>query len=131
MPDEAKPEPAAGPTPLLKPLTSLPGLCPNDHLRLLTELLKPEVTPLVRRWVAALMLADEAQRLSIVEAVEARIVRAFVESPDVPIHRPGHASDPEVLAEVKPKDTMAPSAPGSGSRAAEVPRQKAKRRIGA
>ena len=49
----------------------------NDHMVLMLELCKPESMPLVRRWVAALMLAPEAERESIVLAVEKQMVKDF------------------------------------------------------
>lgn len=52
-------------------------LSPNDHMVLMLELCKPESMPLVRRWVAALMLAPEAERESIVLAVEKQMVKDF------------------------------------------------------
>ncbi len=52
-------------------------LSPNDHMALMLELCKPESMPLVRRWVAALMLVPEDQRESIVQAVETQIVADF------------------------------------------------------
>ncbi len=44
---------------------------------MLLDLCKPESMPLIRRWVAALMLVPEDQRESIVQAVEKQIVTDF------------------------------------------------------
>lgn len=77
MPDEHTPETGPPRAPLLTPQTSSLALCPNDHLRLLAELLRPETVPAVRRWVAALMMVDEADRPGVVESVEARIVARY------------------------------------------------------
>ncbi len=46
-------------------------------MTLMLELCKPESMPLIRRWVAALMLVPESERESIVQAVEAQIVADF------------------------------------------------------
>jgi len=48
---------------------------------MMLELCKPESMPLIRRWVAALMLVPEDQRESIVQAVEKQIVADFVNRP--------------------------------------------------
>ncbi len=50
---------------------------PNEHVRMLVELLRSGSPELSRRWVAALMLVPEDRRESIVEAVEAQIVEEF------------------------------------------------------
>lgn len=52
-------------------------LLPNEHLRMLTGLLKPCGPELARRWLAALMMVPEDRRETIVEAVEAQIVEEF------------------------------------------------------
>ena len=52
-------------------------LLPNDHLRMLIELLRPDNIELTRRWVAALMLAPESERSQIVSAVEKQLVEEF------------------------------------------------------
>jgi hypothetical protein len=48
-------------------------------MALMLELCKPESMPLVRRWVAALMLVPESERESIVQAVEAQIVKDYTD----------------------------------------------------
>ncbi|MEN0020082.1 MAG: hypothetical protein AAF747_04260 [Planctomycetota bacterium] len=50
---------------------------PNDHLRLLTELLRPIGPELARRWLASLALVPEAERAAIVAEVEKRIAETF------------------------------------------------------
>ncbi|MEO0482081.1 MAG: hypothetical protein AAF138_00460 [Planctomycetota bacterium] len=55
-------------------------LLPNDHIRLLTELLRHGNAELARRWVAALMLVPEADRASVVEAVEAQIAAEYADA---------------------------------------------------
>lgn len=52
-------------------------LSPSDHLRLLVDLLKPIGPELARRWVAALLLIPEEERLAVIENVEAEIVRQY------------------------------------------------------
>ncbi|GAB4386444.1 MAG: hypothetical protein Kow0022_15440 [Phycisphaerales bacterium] len=52
-------------------------LLPNDHVRMLTELLRPCGPELARRWLAALLLVPTDQRESVVQAVEEQIVREF------------------------------------------------------
>jgi hypothetical protein len=66
-------------------------LCPNDHLRLLVELLQPAGPELARRWLAALMLVPPEEREQVVASVEARLVKVYgqalparMESPDGP-----------------------------------------------
>lgn len=57
-----------------------PTLLPNDHTRMLVELLRlaggtgPE---LVRRWVAALLSVPADEREAVVEAVEARLLEEY------------------------------------------------------
>ena len=52
-------------------------LSPSDHLRLLVDLLKPVGPEIARRWVAALVLVPEEERLAVIESVEAEIVRQY------------------------------------------------------
>ncbi len=54
-----------------------PGLSPNDHLRLLVELLRPSGAELTRRWVTALLTAPEADREEIVASVERRMAEVY------------------------------------------------------
>lgn len=75
-------------------------LSPNDHLRMLVELLKPAGAELARRWVAALLLAPAEEREAIVEEVESRMVELYeprdggsevmLEVSDEPIQRDGY-----------------------------------------
>jgi|GEM_PF-1666158 len=64
--------------------TGSPGLSPADHLRLLTDLLRPGQIELARRWVAALMLVPEDEREAMVEAIEQRIVETYAEPTPTP-----------------------------------------------
>lgn len=64
----APPEPSASQTPF--PL-------PGDDLRMLVELLRPAGPALARRWLAALMMAPEADRPAIVESVEQRMANMY------------------------------------------------------
>lgn len=66
--------------PMAKLLMSFPGvsdesprLSPNDHLRMLIELLRPLGTELGRRWLAALLAVPEAERAALVAEVERRV----------------------------------------------------------
>lgn len=52
-------------------------LFPNDHVRLLTELLRPAGVELARRWLAALLVVDEGEREAMVAAVEKRVVELY------------------------------------------------------
>lgn len=54
-----------------------PTLSPQDHVRLLIELLRPATPELARRWLAALLLAPEHDRLEIVESVEQRMLETY------------------------------------------------------
>lgn len=54
-----------------------PVLLPNDHLTMLTELLRPLGPELGRRWLAALLLVPEAERGALVAAIEEQIVREY------------------------------------------------------
>lgn len=56
-------------------------LSPNDHLRMLIELLRPAGPALARRWVAALLLVPDNERESVVSAVERRIVDEYAREP--------------------------------------------------
>lgn len=57
----------------------LPTPSPNDHLRLLIELMRPCGTELARRWVAALLLVPPEEREALVREVERRVVEAFAD----------------------------------------------------
>jgi hypothetical protein len=59
------------------PQPSSPALSPNDHARTIIELLKHEGPELIRRWVAALLVAPVEERESIVEAIEQRITQLY------------------------------------------------------
>ena len=52
-------------------------LSPSDHLRLLVDLMKPAGPELARRWLAALTLVPEDERQSVIESVEAEILRQY------------------------------------------------------
>lgn len=52
-------------------------LCPNDHLRLIVELMREGGMELTRRWVAALVLVAPEDRESLVEAIEERVTAAY------------------------------------------------------
>ncbi len=54
-----------------------PTLSPNDHVRLLVELLRPLGPELARRWLACLMIVDEADREDLVAAIEKRVVETY------------------------------------------------------
>lgn len=115
--------------PMAKPLMSFPGvsdespkLSPNDHLRMLVELLRPLGTELGRRWLAALLAVPEGERAALVAEVERRIAElgcpmADVESPagdggaadgrefrviSSPVERNGFTEHTETMYEVKP-----------------------------
>lgn len=66
---------------LNQPLVQAPSesgtLLPNDHLKLLVDLLRPGSVELSRRLVSALMLVPEHERESIVDAVESQIVADY------------------------------------------------------
>lgn len=57
-------------------------LYPNDHLRMLIELLKQDTPELARRWVAALLLAPAEEHTEIVNSVEQRLVELYASSAD-------------------------------------------------
>jgi hypothetical protein len=50
---------------------------PNDHARTLIEFLRAGSPDLTRRWVSALLLVPEHERLAVVQAVEQRIVETY------------------------------------------------------
>ncbi len=52
-------------------------LCPNDHLRLIVELMREGGMELTRRWVAALVLVAPEDRESLVTAIEERVAAAY------------------------------------------------------
>ena len=74
-------------TPLLAAPASEPSdsssLNPSDHVRMIVELLQPAGPDLARRWLAALMLVDRAERELVVESIERQIVAAYVPT-DIP-----------------------------------------------
>jgi len=65
---EPKPRPEHGPS---------GALSPSDHLKLLVDLMKPIGPETARRWVAALLLIPEDERLAVIESIEAEIVRQY------------------------------------------------------
>ena len=82
-------------------------LCPNDHLRLIVELMREGGMELTRRWVAALVLVAPEDRESLVAAIEERVAAAYdlpgsngifqIESttPEPPVTEVSQASTPE------------------------------------
>lgn len=56
-----------------------PEPLPNDHLRLLIELLRPAGPELARRWLSALLLVPEHEREQVVDSVEAEIVNQYAD----------------------------------------------------
>ena len=52
-------------------------LSPNDHARLLVELLRPGGAALGQRWLAALMAVPAAEREAVVAAVEERVQETY------------------------------------------------------
>lgn len=63
-------------------------LCPNDHLRLLVELLQPAGPELARRWLAALMLVPRDERESVIAAIESRLVHVYGQPSPAPVEAP-------------------------------------------
>ena len=55
----------------------LPMLSPNDHARMLVELLQPMGAELARRWVAGLLMVPRDEREHVVEAVVGRIAEVY------------------------------------------------------
>lgn len=55
----------------------LPTLFPSDHVRMIVELLRPAGPELGRRWLAALLLVPEAERVAVVEAIEAKLASTY------------------------------------------------------
>ena len=53
------------------------GPLPDDHVKMLIELLRPAGPDLARRWLAALMLVPEAEREAVVGEVERSIVDEY------------------------------------------------------
>jgi hypothetical protein len=54
---------------------------PNDHARMIVELLQPCGMDLARRWLAALLVVPQDERESVVEAIEARVVSLYASDP--------------------------------------------------
>ena len=65
-----------GPGAALPPIGSDP-LLPNEHMRMLIEMMRPTGPELSRRWLAALMLVPRDQREAVVASVEQRVVEEF------------------------------------------------------
>tara|TARA_R110002072_G_scaffold96245_1_gene211785 strand:- start:13 stop:249 length:237 start_codon:yes stop_codon:yes gene_type:complete len=63
--------------PLVQARSESGTLLPNDHLKLLVDLLRPGSVELSRRLVSALMLVPENERESIVDAIESQIVADY------------------------------------------------------
>lgn len=68
---------------------------PDDHLRMLVELLRPAGPELGRRWLAALLLAPASEREALVEAVERRMSEEYGSGGalllgEPPVQRQGH-----------------------------------------
>ncbi len=74
-------------------------LSPNDHVRLLVELLRPATPELARRWLAALLLAPEQDRASIVAAVEQRMSDLY----------PAQAPDEDTLLHIRSETRRHPT----------------------
>lgn len=72
------------------------GLYPNDHARMLVELLRAGGVELTRRWVAALLLVPEGERAAVVESVRRRIVEEYggdevmLDVAEEPVQREGY-----------------------------------------
>lgn len=73
--------------------TGSPELSPGDHLRLLTDLLRPGQLELGRRWVAALMLVPENEREALVEAIERQIIDTYADDPPSVEMKPGKQAE--------------------------------------
>jgi len=61
---------------------------------MIVELMRPAGPDLVRRWVAALLAAQETEREAIVESVERRIAELYPPDDD-------HARGPEVAVKAR------------------------------
>ncbi|GMV27729.1 MAG: hypothetical protein AMXMBFR58_37600 [Phycisphaerae bacterium] len=72
------------------------ALVPNDHLRLLVELLQPAGPELARRWLAALLLVHKSDREAVVRAVEQQLSRLY------PLDEHDRAPSQSAALEVKP-----------------------------
>ncbi len=112
--------------PLLKCSSLPPGeLVPADHVRLLVELLRPLGPELARRWVAALLAVDAADRAALVEAIERRVAELYAGVPRrarpareitlvrPPARRDGYVEQVETTYEVRAE----PDAPRRTTRA--------------
>lgn len=99
--------------------TPLPTLSPNDHLRLLAELLRPGGADLARRWVAALLVVPPEEREALVGEVERRVGQAYGDRAPVPLREA-----PGVRGRVAGALSGAPGAagdvPGAGGKAGRV-----------
>jgi hypothetical protein len=58
-------------------LKASPTLSPNDHARMLIELLRPTGVELARRWLAALQIVPIDERESVVAAIEHAILQQY------------------------------------------------------
>ena len=73
-----------------------PTPSPNDHLKMIVELMRPAGADLARRWLAALLIAPEDERESIVASVEARMHQLYPpETPPEPA--------PEIVVKPAPR----------------------------
>lgn len=86
-----------------------PTLSPNDHLRLVLELIRPGGAELTRRWIAALMIVPAEDREETVRAVEERVEAIY------------GASLPRPAAPARVAEDEAPE-PNAGERDEHTPR---------
>ena len=92
------------------------GLSPNEHLRMLIELLRPAGPEQARRLVAALMMVPRAERERLVGEIERRVVETYgrerkpseVTVVGAPVQRDGYVEQVhttyEVVREVERED---------------------------
>ncbi len=74
-------------------------LLPNDHVRMLLELLRPASPELARRWLAALMLVPPGEREEVVALVESRIVSEYTARGEPPKAEMLHLHSPPLQRE--------------------------------
>lgn len=97
-------------------------LCPNDHLRLIVEVLRPHGVELARRWISALMLAPENERAGIVQAIERRMVETYGLGKGMSLPASLKELKPITTSEIRPDDSAYYNGSASDAFSSNLPR---------
>lgn len=105
------------------------GLLPNDHVRMMVELLRRGGPELGRRWLAALLLVEEQDRETVVAEIERKVVELYADrAPRAegarlevtvvhpPQYQAGYIEQREATYEAAPPTRASRAASGEGGR---------------